>query len=583
VTAQQSAGGYQLLPNNHIYNVRIDALPTRSDSSTLIAGAGSVPLNYLPGFVANYVDASTPTQSMVFYYTPSNNGIYQIPAYPDIKIESGYFNATQYNPFNNDHHLITLDTTNGTIQEMYQFYPAGTATSVEGCATCTSQSGQKYSASSYAQPSNGTTDAAGLDLLPLTLRLQEFEHAIATGGTINHALRMTLQNSYLHNAFLWPAVTSANAGNGANYYGERIRLKSSFNISGFSAAAQILLTQLKQYGLIIADGGYGWQVTVEGTRWPKALANVFAEIQNANIAPSNFEVVDESSLMISSSSGEANINRETVTYSSSTGTVNTDVVLQGVAITLPNDVMYIQAGSPVQTFSAFVNIGSVTWSMSPTLGTLTSDGVYTPPATSATVQNTTVTATSTVNSAVSAQMNLVIYPNGTIRLAPGHMTFPGSGVPANYVDSLGNTWFAGELAGGDAIGSFPSGSAFGYANGGSWPFTTDIALYQTPIYSSSNDLRFNIIVPNGTYQIVAKFANNSGSNTSQGNFIIETQGSAGSPVDIFSLVGNNQPYDYTASATVTNGVLSFVLRNVNTTGNGVAPFISALQIVQTAP
>src|SRR5262249_50206621 len=159
----------------------------------------------------------------------------------------------------------------------------------------------------------------------------------------------------------------------------------------------------------------------------------------------------------------------------------------GVAITLPNDVMYIQAGSPVQTFSAFVNIGSVTWSMSSALGTLTSDGVYTPPATSATVQNTTVTATSTVNSAVSAQMNLVIYANGTIRLAPGHTTSPGSGVFANYTDSQGNTWFAGELAGGDAIGSFPSGSAYGYYNGGSWPFTTDIALYQTPIYSSSND------------------------------------------------------------------------------------------------
>ena len=87
-----------------------------------------------------------------------------------------------------------------------------------------------------------------MELLPLTLRLQELEQAVATGGTINHAVRMTMGNGYLHNAYLWPATSSQNVANGANYYGERIRLKSSYNISGYSAIARILLRQLQQYG-----------------------------------------------------------------------------------------------------------------------------------------------------------------------------------------------------------------------------------------------------------------------------------------------------------------------------------------------
>src|ERR1700730_512474 len=82
VNSQQSYGGCQLLPNDHIYNTRIDSLPVNSNSAAWIAGSGTVPFSYVPAWNVNYVDSSTPTQNMAFLYTPANNGSFVIPQYP---------------------------------------------------------------------------------------------------------------------------------------------------------------------------------------------------------------------------------------------------------------------------------------------------------------------------------------------------------------------------------------------------------------------------------------------------------------------------------------------------------------------
>jgi hypothetical protein len=50
--------------------------------------------------------------------------------------------------------------------------------------------------------------------------------------------------------------------------GMRLRLKSSYNISGFSTQMQAILTAMKTYGLILADNGSALYVTgVSDTRW----------------------------------------------------------------------------------------------------------------------------------------------------------------------------------------------------------------------------------------------------------------------------------------------------------------------------
>src|SRR6516165_679939 len=285
-------------------------------------------------------------------------------------------------------------------------------------------------------------------------------------------LRFTLPMGYCASSNVWPATTFATDG-GTIPFGTRFRLKSSFDTSKFSPIAQILLTQLKQYGLILADGGTGWAVDVEYTKWPATIANALYEISFAKIAPSNFEVVDESGYMISSTSGETTSNREIVTFTrtSDNATASVDVVLTGVTVNFPHDLLQIQVGAPPLQLTALVNGASntsVTWSMSPSVGTLSASGLYTPPTNISSPTTITVTATSVANPAVAASMTLNVFPAGPIRLVPGSV--PGvynyTMKPTPYADSSGNVWSS-------------LGDDGGYANdGGTISGTSDSALYR---------------------------------------------------------------------------------------------------------
>lgn len=562
VSAKQSFGGCQLLPNDHIFNTRIDSLPVNAKSAGWIAGAGTASVNYLPSFPINYVNGSTPTQNMVFLYTPTNNGVFSIPPYPVAKIEGGWFSFAT----GRDRHFFTVDPNACNFQELYNYYAVGQNSD---CPTCNSQSGVKYAGSSYALPANGASDAAGLYVEPLSLHLQELENAVATGGTVNHALRFTLSNGYINSSNIWPAQTFTKEG-GSVPYGARFRLKSDFNISSFSPIAQVLLKQLQQYGIILADGGSNWQITTDYDKWPAAYLAAFSEIGYANIGPGNFEAVDESGLMVSSASGLTSTAERVIATSISNPSqkASSPVVLTGITLSLPKNEFYIQAGAAAQQLVAYVNGTSntnVVWTMSPAVGTLTSGGLYTAPATLSSAMTTTITATSSANASVYAAIPMTVFPNGTIRIVNGQTT--------NYTDSVGNVWFAGgSCCGGDDGG-------FTYDNGGVWPSVPDITLYKIPFYTFDDygDIRFDLSVPNGTYSITGKFAATNVSGAGQESMGIEVQGQiAKANVDIYAAAGGkNKPIDFTIPATVGSGQLSFVLRSVS----GQGAFISALQIV----
>jgi hypothetical protein len=54
--------------------------------------------------------------------------------------------------------------------------------------------------------------------------------------------------------------------------GMRIRLKSSYDISGFDASMQVILIAMKKYGLILADNGSALYVTgASDSRWGSDL------------------------------------------------------------------------------------------------------------------------------------------------------------------------------------------------------------------------------------------------------------------------------------------------------------------------
>ncbi len=141
-----------------------------------------------------------------------------------------------------------------------------------------------------------TVHGAGLRSAPRGLpnsRLGALREVLA--GAINHALPFETPNTLGDsNGGYWvqPATHAASYNSTANLVtiGTRLRLKASFNISGFSAANQVILKALQQYGMIDVDnsGGPG-QWFLDGVSNPNFSNDDLANLKT--IASSNFDII----------------------------------------------------------------------------------------------------------------------------------------------------------------------------------------------------------------------------------------------------------------------------------------------------
>ena len=180
-------------------------------------------------------------------------------------------------PGNGDRHVLVLDKDNCWLYELYhgrrQTSPSWSADST-AVWDMTIDEQRPYTWTS--------ADAAGLPIFPGLARYDE----VAAGG-INHALRFTVPVT--RQAFTPPAShwASSNTSADAPPMGMRLRLKASFDISGFSPANQVILTALKKYGMILADNGSAIYISgAPDHRWDNSdLGNL------KTITASNFEVV----------------------------------------------------------------------------------------------------------------------------------------------------------------------------------------------------------------------------------------------------------------------------------------------------
>jgi PKD repeat protein len=85
--------------------------------------------------------------------------------------------------------------------------------------------------------------------------------------------------------------------------GQRFRLKASFNISGYPFQARVILEGLKKYGMILSDNGGAWFITgTPDDHWNNDQLHTLQQVKG-----SDFEAVNESSLMIDSDSGKAKV------------------------------------------------------------------------------------------------------------------------------------------------------------------------------------------------------------------------------------------------------------------------------------
>jgi hypothetical protein len=561
IKAKQSVAGCQVLPNNHVFNARIDALPVHAKSTlwmhsvdqngTPLTG-GQLRFNY--GFPINAVDSNTPQQRMVFAYSPSANGMFHILPAADFKMESGFYSE----PFSGvDRHSIFVESDTCNFQEMYNFYPAGTNT-YNNCLDCTSQSGVRYSGYSYALPTVAT-DAASLYLTPLALHRDE-----VLSGSIEHALRITLLGSFIQNSHVWPAIAEAGYNHGDfPPFGTRFRLRSDFVVPSRNPIVQTFVTQLKRYGLILADIGGQWEMDAADTDVYFDL-EIRAAVQELGrlVLPSSLEAVDESHLMLSPTSGDTPSGAETVVAKDKSGKTETiRVVLVGVTIGVESPLLVFQAGAPSHRVKAWINGSSdhgVLWSMNPSVGTLTEDGVYIPPPHLENKQELALIAKSHADPQVLTSIKVTLLPNGPIRIDNGNTS--------SYTDSNGHVWLPQCCTPQTTIYTYP----------GPWPNSKDIKLYQDDTVSWS-DIPFLFFVPPGKYRITLKAAEASCTAPNIRKMHFEAQGQLiYRNVDLFAQSGAKYPSDFELPAVVgSDGKLSLEIRHVR----GEQSLVGAIQIV----
>ena len=503
IPAQNVVGSCQATPNDSVYNTRIDNLPLEAHSATWASNMGSLGISFLTSWGTNIADSTTPVQNMSFYYTTSYNGPFVLPQWPALKRENGTF-GTRLN--DTDHHILTVRKDNCQFYETYNNYFTP-ATCRDGVTQgCNAQSGLTYAWNSYALPSSGSTDAAGLPLGPLTLRLDEIK-----SGVIHHAMRFTVAGGFIQALPYWPA----NSGNGcagcvnSPPYGARFRLKANFDISTFSPAAQVVLTALQQYGMFLADAGTGPTITTSTdiTEDPSTMS-ALGQIANAQINMTNFEAVDESSFIVSNSSGQVNpANPYEVPNSfalltatdqtNATYQVTYPVALQSVIVGIPSPTLTILAGMSGYQLTSWVTGAtnqSTTWSLVSGPGSVTATGVYTPPPSVSTPTSAILQATSAADPSAFAKLYLTVLPVGS---NPAGSIRIDSGNPSSTTDGSGNIWLADQ--------AFETGAyvqlAGDYPNWTSLNGNAERNVYQSSGHTYGNDIVYSLIVPNGNYKV----------------------------------------------------------------------------------
>ena len=156
-------------------------------------------------------------------------------------------------PGNGDRHVLVLDRDTCWLYELYNSHLLKNGNWDAGSAAVWDLLNDEQRPYTWT-----SADAAGLAIFPGLARYDEY-----AAGAIQHALRFTLQDSRA--AFTPPA--SHWAANSPNAYaapmGMRLRLKASYDISGFPAQSKVILTALQQYGMIMADNGSSMFVSGE--------------------------------------------------------------------------------------------------------------------------------------------------------------------------------------------------------------------------------------------------------------------------------------------------------------------------------
>jgi hypothetical protein len=275
VNGRGIVGSCRVLPATNVWNRRVDGLPVRADSTTLLNRMGltrSVHPDFGTyagyGIPVNRVTSATPRTAVTFTWpSESDAGPYPIPASPRIEGAGAA----------GDRHILMVDMAACRLWELFAAQKTASG--------WRAGSGAIFDLRSNALRPDGWTsaDAAGLPIYPGLVRYEE-----VAAGLIAHAIRFTVPETRA--AHVYPARHHASSLTGASYppMGLRLRLKAGVNISGFGPQTRVILTALKRYGMILADNGSGYYISgAPDPNWDDDELHDLHQIKG-----SMFEVVD---------------------------------------------------------------------------------------------------------------------------------------------------------------------------------------------------------------------------------------------------------------------------------------------------
>jgi hypothetical protein len=271
-------GGCEVFPPDNAWHENISKLAVSPLSNAYVASIGAN-LNLHPDFGSNLtygipyavVPAGQPKVAIHFtaYGGESDPGPYPIP--PGAPIEGGAGSS-------GDRHVLVVQSGACKLYELYSAHP-----NADG--SWDAASGAVFNLRSNRLRPNGWTsaDAAGLPIFAGLIRYDEIQR-----GYINHAIRFTAPVTQA--GFIHPATHFASSSTNPDLppMGLRLRLKASFDISRFPRVAQIILTAMKRYGLILADNGSPWYFQgATDPRWDDAALDTLKTVPG-----SAFQVVE---------------------------------------------------------------------------------------------------------------------------------------------------------------------------------------------------------------------------------------------------------------------------------------------------
>jgi hypothetical protein len=282
----------KVFPPDNPWNIPVDHWPVAANSAAMIAAiGGDKPLRYNPdmGFVIVPHDQKKVEVKLSAYSEESDPGPFPVPdnavieGWPaqfkrgDASVNTLTLEDVQRGKpsLDSDRHGIVVDPVNRKLYEFYRLTKTDRGWAAE-------QASVFDLASNRLRPDGWTSsDAAGLPIFPSIVRFDELKR-----GKIEHALRATFRNT--RRAYVYPATHFASRKTDPNLprMGERFRLRKDFDTTGFSPEVKTILEALKRYGMLNADNGIEWAISVAPDERIPVLHEELRKVKG-----SDFEVV----------------------------------------------------------------------------------------------------------------------------------------------------------------------------------------------------------------------------------------------------------------------------------------------------